>query len=204
MACNHQLSIAVINFHRYSANLSAASFTYTQLMVDYTDYTCTVILDIGQTPCVTLQQRIIYRLHDIQSSSAGRTAHCYQNTQNLSKIIKFCFRCIGVVFSDKLPEIGCPSNLWHYDLAIYLIHLWLWYCLCCCLHLENSRLYPFLSAESNHLYFTTYTTKPKLIDNPITAMGFSEMSLFQLDNTKRLTLPAPHCRIGSCRYVGAR
>ena len=72
MACNHQLSIAVINFHRYSANLSAASFTYTQLMVDYTDYTCTVILDIGQTPCVTLQQRIIYRLHDIQSSSAGR------------------------------------------------------------------------------------------------------------------------------------
>jgi hypothetical protein len=41
-------------------------------MVDYTDYTCTVILDIGQTPCVTLQQRIIYRLHDIQSSSAGR------------------------------------------------------------------------------------------------------------------------------------
>ena len=72
MACNNQLSIAVINFHRYSANLSAASFTYTQLMVDYTDYTCTVILDIGQTPCVTLQQRIIYRLHDIQSSSAGR------------------------------------------------------------------------------------------------------------------------------------
>ena len=62
----------MINFHRYSANLSAASFTYTQLMVDYTDYTCTVILDIGQTPCVTLQQRIIYRLHDIQSSSAGR------------------------------------------------------------------------------------------------------------------------------------
>ena len=26
---------------------------------------------------------------------------------------------------------------------------------------------------------------------------------FQLDNTKRWTLPAPHCRNGSCRYVRA-
>ena len=95
LACNHQLSIAVINFHRYSANLSAASFTYTQLMVDYTDYTCTVILDIGQTPCVTLQQRIIYRLHDIQSSSAGRrvcpAVHIViKILKTFQKIIKLC------------------------------------------------------------------------------------------------------------------
>ena len=38
---------------------------------------------------------------------------------------------------------------------------------------------------------------PERIYNPITAMGFT----FQLDNTK--TLPAPHCRNGSCRYVRA-
>ena len=34
-------------------------------------------------------------------------------------------------------------------------------------------------------------------------MGFSAMFTFQLDNTKRETLPAPHCRNGSCRYVWA-
>ena len=112
MACNHQLSITVINFHRYSANLSAASFTYTQLMVDYTDYTCTVILDIGQTPCVTLQQRIIYRLHDIQSSSAG--SRVCPALHIVIKILKtfqkfFYSRCIGVVFSDKSPKLGCHS-----------------------------------------------------------------------------------------------
>ena len=39
----------VINLHRYSANLRTS--LRTQLMVDYT---CTVILDIGQTPGVTL------------------------------------------------------------------------------------------------------------------------------------------------------
>ena len=43
--------------------------------------------------------------------------------------------------------------------------------------------------------------KPEPIYEPITAMGFSAMFTFQLDNTKRQTLPAPHCRNGSCRYV---
>ena len=33
------------------------------------------------------------------------------------------------------------------------------------------------------------------------AMGFSAMFTFQLNNTRRQTLPAPHCRNGSCRYV---
>jgi hypothetical protein len=41
------------------------------------------------------------------------------------------------------------------------------------------------------------------IYNPITAMGFSVMFTFQLDNTKRQTLPAPHCPNRSCRYVRA-
>ena len=41
------------------------------------------------------------------------------------------------------------------------------------------------------------------IYNLITAVGFSAMFTFQLDNTKRKTLPAPHCRNGSCRYVRA-
>ena len=50
---------------------------------------------------------------------------------------------------------------------------------------------------------TWHGTWPKRIYNPITAMGFSGMFTFQLDNTKRWTLPAPHCRNGSCRYVRA-
>ena len=29
------------------------------------------------------------------------------------------------------------------------------------------------------------------------------MFTFHLDNTKRLTLPAPHCHNGSCRYIPA-
>ena len=44
---------------------------------------------------------------------------------------------------------------------------------------------------------------PKCICNPFTAMVFLAMFTFQLDNTKRQTLPAPHCRNGSCRYVRA-
>ena len=47
-------------------------------------------------------------------------------------------------------------------------------------------------------------TKPERIYNPIMAIGFSAMFTFQLDNTKRQTLTAPHCRNGSCRYVRAR
>ena len=43
----------------------------------------------------------------------------------------------------------------------------------------------------------------KRIYNPIMAMWFSAMFTFQLDNTKRLTLLAPHCSNGSCRYVWA-
>ena len=31
---------------------------------------------------------------------------------------------------------------------------------------------------------------------------FCSVYLLALDKTKRLTLPAPHCRNGSCRYVG--
>ena len=127
MACNHQLSIAVINFHRYSANLSAASFTYTQLMVDYTDYTCTVILDIGQTPCVTLQQRIIYRLHDIQSSSAGRrvcpAVHIViKILKTFHKIIKFLFQRYrnrnltiwNIIrwFASSLGQMTSPPRIW--------------------------------------------------------------------------------------------
>ena len=34
---------------------------------------------------------------------------------------------------------------------------------------------------------------------PTTAMGLSAMYTFQLDNTKRETLPTPHCHNGSCR-----
>ena len=45
--------------------------------------------------------------------------------------------------------------------------------------------------------------EPKHIYNPITAVGFLAMFPFQLDNTKRYTLPAPHCRNGSCRHVRA-
>ena len=41
-------------------------------------------------------------------------------------------------------------------------------------------------------------TVPECIDNPIMAIGFSAMFTFQLDNTKRQTLPAPHSRSGSC------
>ena len=67
-------------------------------MVDYTDYTCTVILDIGQTPCVTLQQRIIYRLHDIQSSSAGRRVCPALNIVN--KILETFQKIIKILTSD--------------------------------------------------------------------------------------------------------
>ena len=38
---------------------------------------------------------------------------------------------------------------------------------------------------------TCSQTWPKLIYNPITAMGFWAMFTFQLDNTKRYTLLAP-------------
>ena len=48
-----------------------------------------------------------------------------------------------------------------------------------------------------------YHILPERIYNPITAMGFSAMLTFQLDNTKRKTLPEPHCRNGSCSYVQA-
>jgi hypothetical protein len=48
---------------------------------------------------------------------------------------------------------------------------------------------------------TTAATLPKHIYNPITAMGFSAMFTFQLDSTRRKTLPAPHCRNGSCTYI---
>ena len=40
---------------------------------------------------------------------------------------------------------------------------------------------------------------PERIYNPITAMGFSAMFTFQLDNTN--TLLAPYCHNGSCRYI---
>ena len=36
-------------------------------------------------------------------------------------------------------------------------------------------------------------TKPERIYNLIMAMGFSALFTFQLDNSKRLTLPAPYC-----------
>ena len=49
------------------------------------------------------------------------------------------------------------------------------------------------------LFMYQCPTVPERIYNPITAMGFSAMFTFQLDNT----LPAPHCRNGSCRYVRA-
>ena len=41
------------------------------------------------------------------------------------------------------------------------------------------------------------------IYNPITAMGFLAIFTSQLDNTKSETMPAPHCRNGSCRYLQA-
>ena len=43
-------------------------------------------------------------------------------------------------------------------------------------------------------------TVPEGIYNPITTMGVSAMFTFQLDDTKRQTLPAPHCCNGSCRF----
>ena len=63
-----------------------------------------------------------------------------------------------------------------------------------------------LSSENSSLfsYLPRLEPEPKRIYNPITAMTFSAMSTNQLDMTKRQTLPAPHCRIGSCRYVWAR
>ena len=32
---------------------------------------------------------------------------------------------------------------------------------------------------------------------------FDNVGLLPLDNTKRLTLPAPHCHNGSCKLLGA-
>jgi hypothetical protein len=54
------------------------------------------------------------------------------------------------------------------------------------------------SCEHQHLKFRS----PPCL-NISTAMGLSAMFTFQLDNTNRQTLPAPHCRNGSCRYVRA-
>jgi len=42
---------------------------------------------------------------------------------------------------------------------------------------------------------------PECTYSLITAMGFLAKFIFQLNNTKRQTLPAPHCRNESCRYV---
>ena len=47
------------------------------------------------------------------------------------------------------------------------------------------------------------SSKPERIYNPIMAMGFSAMFTFQLDNTMRETMSAPHCCNGSCKYVWA-
>ena len=48
-------------------------------------------------------------------------------------------------------------------------------------------------------------TRPQVIYNPITAGNgvFGNVYLLYLDNTKRLTLQAPYCRNGNCRYVWA-
>ena len=47
----------------------------------------------------------------------------------------------------------------------------------------------------SHVYFTI---APERVYNYITAMGFSAMFIFQLDNIRR-----KHCRNGRCRYVQA-
>ena len=51
------------------------------------------------------------------------------------------------------------------------------------------------SVSSFVLYFIVLTM-PERIHNHITAMGLSAMFTFQLDNTNRQTLPAPHCLMG--------
>ena len=55
------------------------------------------------------------------------------------------------------------------------------------------------SKKQGHFYSKREEARPERIHNPITEMGFPTMFTFQLDKTKRKTLPAPYCRNGSCR-----
>ena len=71
------------------------------------------------------------------------------------------------------------------------------------LHNPN-RIWP-ISFQKLHFQSNPFQwlSRTECIHNPITAMGFSEMFTFQLDNIKRWTLPALHCCNGSFRYVRA-
>ena len=48
--------------------------------------------------------------------------------------------------------------------------------------------------DSFILPFSVFSTMPERIYQLIAAMGFLALFTFQLDNTMRKTLPAPHCQ----------
>ena len=94
----------------------------------------------------------------------------------------------------------CSHFFLFFDMAAAVACLW---CSCHCGDLASQKIYR--GSPGHHkAHVKTFKSMPECIYNPITAMGFSSMFTFQLDNTKRYTLPAPHCRNGSCRYVRAR